>query len=695
MTIRIPFGLRLGVFAALLFSASSCLDGPTAPLQPGVVIVTPEAISLLPLDSTLLGARVESANGRNIETPLLSWQSLDTSIAEVTSAGLVTARLHTGSAARYTAVVVSALNARADTVPVEVRPWPVARVVAGIDSITLSPEQSDTLVARPEAMNGTALTGRSFLWLASDTSVIGVNQGGVVTAKSYTGALRRRASVVVYSEGVADTIAVGVTPLQASSVQITTDSTSVLPGEEASLAATVRAGSVVLSGVPLSWSSSDTTVATVNADGVILARFYVGPSQRSTRVSASVGAVSDSTVIVVRPHPVHSVTVFPASETLTPNRTVQVDAVLRARNDLFLTDRAIVWVSSDTSVATVSENGLVLTRRAGQASITAQSGPASAQMQLTVVHPVTDVRVTPRLSTIWIGRTQAFAATLTDSLNRLLSDRLVTWTSSDTTRAVVTASGIVTARSEGLVTITAAAEGVSHSARVDLYPEPTAAITITFDDAWRGVLQYAAPILDSLRLRANAGWLTNVDWSGVMVPEELRILQASGWSILSHSMTHPYLTRLSADSASREMTQSRERIASLGFDPRVLIVPYLDHNDEVLATAAAAGYSYTRCCAQDVWSTDTLVAWPIRSEARHRLAGVDVTNYEGRVTTYNFHTAEGRSALRALLLNVVAQRKFIDVFFHDIVAADADDLRETLAILAEFRPYLITYGMLP
>jgi peptidoglycan/xylan/chitin deacetylase (PgdA/CDA1 family) len=316
-------------------------------------------------------------------------------------------------------------------------------------------------------------------------------------------------------------------------------------------------------------------------------------------------------------------------------------------------------------------------------------------MQLTVVHPVTEVRVTPRLSTIWIGREQAFAATLTDSVSRVLTDRLVTWSSSDTTRAVVTASGVVTARREGLVTITATAEGLSHSASVDLFPEPAAAITITFDDAWRGVLQHAAPILDSLRLRGNVSWMTNVDWSAVMVPEELRLLQSSGWSILSHTMTHPYLTRLSLDSASREIRQSRERIVSLGFDPRVFIVPYLDRNEEVLAVAAAAGYTYTRCCAEDVWSTDTLVAWPIRDEVRHRLVGIDVTNYEGVVTTYNFRTASGRSALRTLLRDAVARRKFVDVFFHDIIPEDVDDLRETLAMIAEFRPYLITYGMLP
>jgi hypothetical protein len=160
-------------------------------------------------------------------------------------------------------------------------------------------------------------------------------------------------------------------------------------------------------------------------------------------------------------------------------------------------------------------------------------------------------------------------------------------------------------------------------------------------------------------------------------------------------MTHPFLTQIPLDSARFELEGSRARIDSLGFDPRVFVAPYLDHNDAVLLESAAAGYTYSRCCAEDTWSTDTLVSWPIQPAARHRLAGVDVTNYDGQISSYNFRTADGRTRLRNLLLDVVAEGKFIDVFFHDVVPEDVPDLRLTMEILAEFRPYLITYGMLP
>lgn len=108
----------------------------------------------------------------------------------------------------------------------------------------------------------------------------------------------------------------------------------------------------------------------------------------------------------------------------------------------------------------------------------------------------------------------------------------------------------------------------------------------------------------------------------------------------------------------------------------------------------AAGYAYSRCCVADTWTTDTLVDWPIRPEARYRLVGVDVTNY-GDPTTCNFTTLQGRARLRTLLAQAIARGKFLDVMFHDVTAADTAALRATLAILAEHRAHLVTYDSLP
>ena len=658
---------------------------------------TPEALSLLPLDTATVTVQLASLDLTVLTGRSVTWVSLDTMIARVDVSGRVTARAYTGPVVRTTKVVVTSGTAT-DTVPVEVRPLVVARVIATPPTATLSPGDSVSLSATVESATGVVLTARDLLWLSSDTTVVRVGATGRATARPYTGASARSANVVVYSEGKADTVAITVPPLAATVVAVAPDSASITPGEQVAFTATVRdAGGTVLTGSAMTWLSSDTTVALVNAEGVVTAVFYAGPAERAATVIASIsgGSLADTVLVRVRPLATDSIAVFPATQILRPGQTVTLDAILRDSSGTFLTGRTVTWTSADILIASVSNSAVVTAHAGGAVAITASSGSATGQALITVILPVTDVRVTPRLTTVWIGRTQPFTAVLRDTNGTVLTGRDVTWISSDSTRATVSASGVVTAIAEGPVTIGAWSEGRTATASVDVFAEPTAAITITFDDAFRGVLQNAYPVMAELRLRANVGWITSVTWPIVMLPDELRILQGAGWSIVSHSMTHPYLTQITLDSASKELVGSRNRIDSLGFDPRVFIAPYLDHNDAVLTAATAAGYTYTRCCAQDVWTTDTLVAWPIAEASRHRLAGVDVTDYDGEVTSYNFRTVDGRERLRLLLLDVVAQGKFIDVFFHDVEPADVPDLRLTLEILAVFRPYLVTYGMLP
>lgn len=665
------------------------------PLAVAWVTATPEALSLRPQDTVTVAVALQSLDLITLSGRSVTWASLDTTVARVDVQGRVTAAAYTGAAVRNTQLIVTS-GVAADTVPVEVLPLPVARVVVTPSAVTLSPGDSTSLVVAPQAPDGTVLSGHDVLWLSSDTAVVTVDQAGRIRARPYFGALERNAQVVVFASGLADTADITIQPLSPQEVRLDADTLALTPGMLDSLVATLlSAAGDTLTGAALGWTSSDTTVVRVNADGVVTAVFYVGPDERAATVTVTAGALRDSVLLRVLPLAVASVAVFPDTQTLQPEQTLQLDAVLRDSAGLFLTGRAVQWTSSDTLRATVSDSGLVSARVAGDVTITAESGGVMATATLTIVPVVTSVQVTPGLSTVWIGRSQQFAAALRDTNGTAPSGRRVTWQTSDPAVATVDSLGLVRAVAPGLVAVIATSEGRADSALVDVFAEPDAAVTITFDDSWRGVLTEAFPVLQELRLRANIGWITSVDWSNVMVPEELRQLQDAGWSILSHSMTHPYLTTLSPDSAAAELAGSRARVASLGFDPRVFIVPYLNHDDDVLLASAAAGYRYTRCCAQDYWSTDTLVDWPIQESVRHRLTGVDVTNYEGQTTSYNFRTAQGRAQLRTLLLDVVANGKFVDVFFHDILPEDVPDLRLTLEILAEFRPYLITYGMLP
>src|ERR1035437_5081281 len=73
--------------------------------------------------------------------------------------------------------------------------------------------------------------------------------------------------------------------------------------------------------------------------------------------------------------------------------------------------------------------------------------------------PVASVTVAPLAVNLVIGATQQMTASALDSAGSLLSGRAVTWTTSDSPKAKVSASGLVTAASSGVATVTATVEG--------------------------------------------------------------------------------------------------------------------------------------------------------------------------------------------------------------------------------------------
>jgi len=115
------------------------------------------------------------------------------------------------------------------------------------------------------------------------------------------------------------------------------------------------------------------------------------------------------------------------------------------------TDR-VIWSSSDPAVASVSSSGLVLAAAVGTAIITAtnQDDPAmTASCTVTVITPATGVTL-PATAKVAIGATITLKATVSPST----ANQAVTWKSSDTSIATISAAGVVKGIKTGKVTIT-------------------------------------------------------------------------------------------------------------------------------------------------------------------------------------------------------------------------------------------------
>lgn len=95
--------------------------------------------------------------------------------------------------------------------------------------------------------------------------------------------------------------------------------------------------------------------------------------------------------------------------------------------------------------------------------------------------PVTvrSVMITPSSATVIVEQFLQLTATVNGSDGSTLTDRTVTWTTSNAAIAFVDENGRVAGVSVGVATITATAEGVSGMATITIAPKPVASVTVT------------------------------------------------------------------------------------------------------------------------------------------------------------------------------------------------------------------------
>lgn len=132
--------------------------------------------------------------------------------------------------------------------------------------------------------------------------------------------------------------------------------------------------------------------------------------------------------------------------TIEKGKTLTLKATLTPSD---LTDKSVTWESSNTKVATVTSVGKVKGVKAGTATITCTSKATGAKATCKVT--VGYVKLDQTEATILKGKTVTLAATVYPSS---LTDKNVTWESSNTKIATVTTSGKVKGVKAGTATIT-------------------------------------------------------------------------------------------------------------------------------------------------------------------------------------------------------------------------------------------------
>ena len=115
----------------------------------------------------------------------------------------------------------------------------------------------------------------------------------------------------------------------------------------------------------------------------------------------------------------------------------------------------VTWKTTNASVATVSDTGVITAVGTGEAIIRIVVGNYSASCRVTVVEPVTKITLNKTTLTLDARETSSLTATVTPAAATI---KTVAWTSSDENVAIVDENGVVTAVGKGTATITATAE---------------------------------------------------------------------------------------------------------------------------------------------------------------------------------------------------------------------------------------------
>lgn len=265
------------------------------------------------------------------------------------------------------------------------------------------------------------------------------------------------------------------TPAKMSAVTVSSALTSIPQGLSTQLAAsgnfTDGTTSVITNSV--TWTSSNTAVATVNSRGLVTA-----VSTGTTTITArTTEGFINTLLITVTPATLTSIAVTPATSNIARGLTQQMVATgtYSDGTSAVISASTVTWTSSSSAIATISSSGVVMGVALGSTTINATVGSVSASTPLAVSKTIQSIAVTTANSVtslpIGIAVQLTATGTLSDGSTVNLSN-LVTWVANS--NATVSSTGLFTGiTASTVVPVTAAYVGVTSSARSITLTNPT------------------------------------------------------------------------------------------------------------------------------------------------------------------------------------------------------------------------------
>ena len=437
----------LFLYTALIVAVVSCVKEPD-PIPVTGITLNVTSLEITEGEQDQITASISPYNADN---KVVIWSSSNSSVATV-SDGTVSA-ISPGNAT-VTAKTDDGGYTATCQISVKARHIPVSEIRLDSESLSLYEGGSKSLSVTVLPENA---SDKSVTWTSDATDVATVENGIVKAVKAGSAAI----TVVSVDSGVKATCTVSVIA-PVSGITLDKDTMVVRVGFKASITATITPANA--SNTNISWSSSNTSVATVS-DGVVTA---VGAGTAMITATTEDGGMTASCTVTV-PVPVSGVMLNKSSLSMKAGETAIISAIVSPSD---AADKSIVWSSSNSSVVTVKDR-LVTAVAPGNAEIVVSTvdGGFTASCAVTVIEPVTGISLDKTTLSMVAGQSATLSATVSPAG---ATDKSVNWTSDNTSVATVS-SGKVYAVGKGTAVIKATTTdgGFSASCTVSVQAKAT------------------------------------------------------------------------------------------------------------------------------------------------------------------------------------------------------------------------------
>lgn len=414
-------------------------------------------------------------------TSSVSWSSSNSAVATISSTA-PTSGLATAVAAGSATITATSGTVTGSTT-MTVSSASVTSLSVTPNNPTLALGLSQQFIATAGFSDGTHqdVTGVA-QWQSSATSVASITVSGLATAKNIG-----TSTISATFGGMTATSAMTVNAANLTSITIKPANGSIAQGTTEQLAATgtFNDGSTRDVTFLCAWTSSNHAAATIGASSAVVATVAPG----MTTITATLGSVTASTSLTVSDATIVSVVISPTGVSIPTGGAASFSA-LGIFSDSSTQDvtTQVSWASGNTAVATVSNSspaGFAVGVSSGTATISATFSHGGATQSGSTTLTVTtatlaSMTLTPATAEIAPASSQQYIATgkFTDGSTQSMTP-LATWSSSNTSVAVVSHPGVVTGESGGVVAITAQIGAISATANLLVESAALTSIQIT------------------------------------------------------------------------------------------------------------------------------------------------------------------------------------------------------------------------